>query len=464
MKNLATFKNSLIITEPEDRRHQARLLLVSLIENFCALYSPEEGHALFVILCRRLAEMRIITSDDCSEDMASVRSMYISVFKNLVSDALAGLSSKPALLECEPSFDLSDIDFHSSSRYLEDFLEIKLLGRGAYGSVWHVKHKLDESDYAVKKIRLWPIKHFQDAIKEAQVLAVMDSPNIVRYYSAWLEFEHESKINDKEPDTSYFTMESIEEPEEKPLVLFIQMELCSATLHQYLQYRNQLPEQDFTEECAFIFTSLLNAVSYIHKRCLAHRDLTPKNIFLVPRKENKIGQNYLCEFTKVSSYDQLLIKVGDFGLVSGEKISDSSPSSPVGTPLYSAPEVYYQQRSRSSRKSDMYSLGVILFELCYPFTTSMERQLKLTDLREQNLPTDLIKKYPQQSAVILWLTAADPEQRPNADDLFEFFSSSHHLNDSDSLRKIIEQQKQDLAQKDLEISKLKNEIQELKNK
>jgi serine/threonine protein kinase len=49
---------------------------------------------------------------------------------------------------------LVDHPMFEMSRYLREFSEIGMIGKGGYGKVYHVKHRLDGSDYAVKKIIL----------------------------------------------------------------------------------------------------------------------------------------------------------------------------------------------------------------------------------------------------------------------------------------------------------------------
>jgi eukaryotic translation initiation factor 2-alpha kinase 3 len=83
------------------------------------------------------------------------------------------------------------------SRYNRDFCEIALLGKGGYGKVYRVAHKIDGLHYAVKKINLSPARlrkielrgqqELDSLLVELRTLARLDHPNIVRYYSGWLE-------------------------------------------------------------------------------------------------------------------------------------------------------------------------------------------------------------------------------------------------------------------------------------
>lgn len=76
----------------------------------------------------------------------------------------------------------------SDSRFKVDFEPSEELGRGGFGVVYKCKHKMDGIDYAVKRIKL-PMKVTgrEKVMREVKALAQLDHPNIVRYFSAWVE-------------------------------------------------------------------------------------------------------------------------------------------------------------------------------------------------------------------------------------------------------------------------------------
>ncbi|PYH41576.1 putative protein kinase [Aspergillus saccharolyticus JOP 1030-1] len=90
------------------------------------------------------------------------------------------------------------------SRYTSQFREIKVLGRGSFGEVYHVRNVVDGQDYAIKKIPLSQRRfeqlqggnknHLETILKEIRTLAKLDHTNIVRYYSAWAEKMSESML------------------------------------------------------------------------------------------------------------------------------------------------------------------------------------------------------------------------------------------------------------------------------
>uniref|UniRef100_A0A8C7RI10 Eukaryotic translation initiation factor 2-alpha kinase 3 n=1 Tax=Oncorhynchus mykiss TaxID=8022 RepID=A0A8C7RI10_ONCMY len=149
-----------------------------------------------------------------------------------------------------------------------------------------------------------------------------------------------------------------------PLYLYIQMQLCRKdTLKDWMSQRC-LPEHREHSQCLGIFLQISEAVHFLHSKGLMHRDLKPSNIFF--------------------TVDDV-VKVGDFGLVTAmdqeEDEDDSGPLTPmpsyarhtgqVGTKLYMSPEQL--SGDLYSHKVDIYSLGLILFELLCPFRTQMER-------------------------------------------------------------------------------------------
>lgn len=88
------------------------------------------------------------------------------------------------------------------SRYHREFEELGTLGRGGFGVVYHVRHRLDKQAYAVKKVplsrsRIQKITHhgqseLDEFLLELKTLARLEHPNIVRYYNGWIEWTDSS--------------------------------------------------------------------------------------------------------------------------------------------------------------------------------------------------------------------------------------------------------------------------------
>jgi serine/threonine protein kinase len=93
------------------------------------------------------------------------------------------------------------------SRYRSEFKELSSLGRGGFGTVFKCVNALDSREYAIKKIWIKSqmldgkvTKHFSQklhrVLREVKILALLDHPNIVRYYTAWLEVDNEDPALD----------------------------------------------------------------------------------------------------------------------------------------------------------------------------------------------------------------------------------------------------------------------------
>lgn len=78
-------------------------------------------------------------------------------------------------------------------------------------------------------------------------------------------------------------------------------------------------------------------------------------------------------------------------------------------------------------QSDLYSIGVIAFELFQPFGTEMERVHTLEELRQSKIPNTLSKSWPLLAKYITLLTSTDPSERPSASQLLQ--SDLFHTND-----------------------------------
>jgi serine/threonine protein kinase len=109
------------------------------------------------------------------------------------------------------------------SRYSSEFEETLALGKGGFGTVFRCKNALDGREYAIKKVFIRhrqqspqqkQLQHqppedefarrLQRVLREVKILAVLDHPNIVRYYTAWLELEHGDEA-ERNPLSSSFT-------------------------------------------------------------------------------------------------------------------------------------------------------------------------------------------------------------------------------------------------------------------
>lgn len=115
---------------------------------------------------------------------------------------------------------------------------------------------------------------------------------------------------------------------------------------------------------------------------MIHRDLKPVNIFLDSRDQVKIG-----DFGLATTSFLALQQNHDVSLSQNRGEIGSSHTGKVGTALYVAPELMGKAaKSTYNQKVDLYSLGIIFFEMCHrPFSTGMERVELLAAIRSPKI-------------------------------------------------------------------------------
>lgn len=310
-----------------------------------------------------------------------------------------------------------------SSRYLSDFEELQPLGHGGFGRVVLCKNKLDGRQYAVKKI---PLKdkslQINDRIlREVATLSRLQHQHVVRYYQAW----YETGVAGSDVDSNWgsgtaasFTFSRKAgssadvlglENKLESTYLYIQMEYCPRTLRQVFESYSHLDK----ESAWHLFRQIVEGLAHIHGQGIIHRDLTPSNIFFDARNDIKIGDFGLAKFLKLEQVDQDSFFPTDATGVSMDGTGQ------VGTYFYTAPEIE-QGWPKIDEKADMYSLGVVFFELWHPFVTAMERHIVLSDLKQKGeLPPAWIAEFPEQASLLQRLMSPSPSDRPSATELLQ---------------------------------------------
>ena len=197
-----------------------------------------------------------------------------------------------------------------------NFIIIKEVGNGGFGSVYKVKDSNDNKFYAIKRVKL--TDENKDNIKkveyEAKILKEIKSDNVVKYIDCF--YEEDGSFN-------------------------IVMEFCEySDLRSYIKKFKNENKKIAESVIRLIITELSNGLKDIHSKNVIHRDLKPENIFI--------------------SSDHL-IKIGDFGI---SKILDGTDYAKTfaGTFSYMAPEII--KGEKYSKKVDIWSLGCIIYELC----------------------------------------------------------------------------------------------------
>ncbi len=252
------------------------------------------------------------------------------------------------------------------------------LGRGNIGEVWQAYDLQLRRDVAIKilypDIQSDP-HFFARFTQEGQVLASLHHTNIVQVHDvAFLRPPQQGGGS-----VAYIVMEYIE----------------GKTLADYITttVRNGLFLSP--TEIVYLFTSLGVAIDYAHQKGVVHGNLKPANILLDKRNRAQFGAG-----------EPLLTDFGMARLV-GETVS-------VGTPLYMSPE--QAQGNPANNRSDIYALGVILYELCtgvQPFRDASSVAVMMQHISALPTPPSLINANipPALSEVILRAMAKDTVTR-----------------------------------------------------
>ena len=191
-----------------------------------------------------------------------------------------------------------------------DFIELKVIGKGAYGKVFLVQKKNTNNLYAMKRIKKSNIKspkQKEHAINEKDIQIKLKHPFIVELYFA---FQDQNNL--------YLITE------------FMQ----GGQLFTYLSINPQLKNK----QAKFYLSEIFLALKYMHENNYIYRDLKPENILI-----GKDGH----------------IKLSDFGF--SKLLNDEYTYTICGTPSYEAPEIY--KKKGYDKMCDWWSFGIIMFEM-----------------------------------------------------------------------------------------------------
>ena len=188
-----------------------------------------------------------------------------------------------------------------------------------------------------------------------------------------------------------------------PATLYIQMEYCPSTLKHLIGTSKLLSSPD---RISALIRQILEGLAYIHAHGVIHRDLKPGNIFIDGEGEIRIGDFGLAT-QKSRSRKRANSAEGEYGkfeAAEGQKsdttestwnktlLKDSSTlTEGVGTAFYRAPEQEQTRSSSYDEKADIFSFGVVVFEMLNEAAgTSMERASRLSRLRGEGNVTNWI--------------------------------------------------------------------------
>ncbi|MFS0861440.1 Stk1 family PASTA domain-containing Ser/Thr kinase [Fredinandcohnia sp. 179-A 10B2 NHS] len=251
---------------------------------------------------------------------------------------------------------------------------LEVIGGGGMANVYLARDVILERDVAIKVLRL-DFSNDEEFIKrfrrEAHAATSLVHPNIVSIYDVG-----------EEEDIYYIVMEYVP----------------GQTLKQYIQRNAPLHPR----EAINIMRQLTSAISHAHQNQIVHRDIKPQNILI--------------------DHDGT-VKVTDFGIaVALSSTTITQTNSVLGSVHYLSPE--QARGGMSTRKSDIYSLGIVMFELVtgrVPFEGESAVSIALKHLQSETpSPKRWNSTIPQSvENIILKSTAKDPFHRYDTVDEME---------------------------------------------
>ncbi|XP_042724068.1 serine/threonine-protein kinase Nek5-like isoform X3 [Lagopus leucura] len=240
------------------------------------------------------------------------------------------------------------------------------IGEGSFGKIFLAKAKVDDEQCVIKEIDLaeMPVKEKEASQKEVILLAKMKHANIVTFYAS---LQEENK-------------------------LYIVMEYCDGgdLMKRINMQHGVLFEED---QILSWFVQISLGLKHIHDRKILHRDIKSQNIFL--------------------SSNGKVAKLGDFGIARQLNDTTEFACTCVGTPYYLSPEIC--ENRPYNNKTDIWSLGCVLYELCalkHPFEGNSLHQLVLKICRGYFHPVSPRYSYDLRM-LISQLFKISPRDRPS---------------------------------------------------
>jgi serine/threonine protein kinase len=368
--------------------------------------------------------------------------------RRLVRPALPGAPlNEPRVQATSGSQGISSAAF-SPDYFKRFFVEERILGKGGKGVVLLVKHVLDGvslGDYACKRVPVGDDHEWlEKVLGEVQLLQHLSHQNLVSYRHVWLE---NAKITNFGPSVA---------------CAFILQQYCNAgDLHNYIcgsvqtsttaqQLKDRLrrkskgepelqpgtggPRTLQLDQIYSFFRDITSGLRYLHANGYIHRDLKPHNCLLH------------------ETSDGIRVLVSDFGEVQLQNSMRNSTGA-TGTLSYCAPEVLRQEYPNGplgnfTFKSDIFSLGMILYYLCFaalPYANAdiiNEEKEDLDQLRAEitswagfdharairpDLPEKLYKFLER-------LLSVDPGRRPSAEEVLSGIQAGANANANENFR------------------------------
>lgn len=257
-------------------------------------------------------------------------------------------------------------------KQIGNFQIIKLLAQGGMGEVFLAKDLTCGRRVALKKIREDLIKNTtirERFLREAKLTAQLSHPSIIPIYSIH-----------QEGDVLYYTMPYVEGETLREILRETKIQEKSGEITHPLG--SSIPS------LIRVFLHICEAVAYAHVKGIMHRDIKPENIIV-----GKFGEAMILDWGIAGAVDMPEIEIDiDVQMATSSKLT--KPGKIAGTLVYMAPE--RALRKETSPLTDIYSLGVILYQLLtlrLPFYRTTQEKFKRTHKHERLIDPQEIAPY-----------------------------------------------------------------------
>jgi len=265
----------------------------------------------------------------------------------------------------------------------------KKIGVGAFSSIHKATKKNSEKIYAIKKIDIYKYKNSNRETykREFSLLRKLDHKNIIKLHDI---------IIDKNSHNMYLALDYYK----------------NGDLSKFLNNRSL--KEKFAKKYMF---QLRDGIQYLFSKNIIHRDLKPQNILLD---------------------DNFNLIITDFGLAKHFQNNEMMETM-CGSPLYMAPEI--MKRENYSIQSDLWSLGVILYQMLYAKLPYFSKSMILLNKEINTKSVDytcIYKISDDCTDLIKSMLVKDPKERISWDAFFNhlWFTNDELLEHQNNLMEI----------------------------
>ena len=255
---------------------------------------------------------------------------------------------------------------------IEGYRIIDKVGEGGMATVWRALQLSTQREIALKVLGAGTFASKKARLRferEVELTARLEHPNIARIYESGLH-----------RGTYYYAMELFE----------------GEHLDKYIMGR-QLTQRQVLE----LFHTVCQAVQYAHQQGVIHRDLKPSNIIVTGD-----GQPHILDFGLAKAF-----------METDKSLTISIDGDVAGTPAYMSPEQAAGHFDAIDTRTDVYSMGVILFNVLtdqwpYDISGSQYEVLKNIQVQEPVRPSKIIPHFDSDiEAILLKALAKEPSER-----------------------------------------------------